>query len=109
MHNFRLGWDSFLKTFWIPIANTVDAMDEWPGSQEPRETGSRLPIIPMIISWGILQSILIGYRDTGLPWLPVRRVRDSMFVMLWRTILGRAWGKPPLLMYTPSTLKVIIF
>jgi hypothetical protein len=42
MHNFRLGWDSFLKTFWIPIANTVDAMDEWPGSQEPRETGFQI-------------------------------------------------------------------
>ena len=23
----------------LPVAHTVDAMDKWPGSQEPRETG----------------------------------------------------------------------
>jgi hypothetical protein len=28
-----------------------------------------------------------------------------MFVMLWRTILGRVWAKPPLLMYIPPPSK----
>jgi hypothetical protein len=28
----------FSEDLWLPIANTVDAMDKWPGSQEPRET-----------------------------------------------------------------------
>ena len=29
----------FSEDLWLPIAHTVDAMDKWPGSQEPRETG----------------------------------------------------------------------
>lgn len=34
------GWVGFFsEDLWQPLAHTVDAMDRWPGSQEPRETG----------------------------------------------------------------------
>lgn len=32
----------FSEDLWLPIAHTVDAMDKWPGSQEPRETGFQI-------------------------------------------------------------------
>jgi len=34
------AWVGLLsEDLWKPMANTVDAMDKWPGSQEPKETG----------------------------------------------------------------------
>jgi hypothetical protein len=34
------AWTGFcLEDLWPPITSTVDAMDRWPGSQEPTETG----------------------------------------------------------------------
>jgi hypothetical protein len=32
----------FSEELWLPIANTVDAMDKWPGSQQLRETGFQI-------------------------------------------------------------------
>jgi hypothetical protein len=29
----------FSEDMLMPIGNTIDAMDKWPGSQEPRQTG----------------------------------------------------------------------
>ena len=55
------AWVGFMsEDLILPVAHTVDAMDIWPGSQEPRETGFQVANKPPILSLNTLRSTRIG-------------------------------------------------
>lgn len=81
------------EDFWLPAAKTLDAMENWPGSQEPTQTGFSLANEtdePMFVTMGKDEK---RYRRFGEAMKSSAKGRGLNLSTWWRITRGTSLGK----------------